>query len=358
MSSKAPPFHALTAAEWLQVTQILTFSEVRVLYYLQTLCPYGDNQLELNLTKDANTLGIGKSTLAAALHSLAEHRYLEISQSRPSYKVRPCLVSPIARKAKNQQQPVDRSVRATASADRPSHQTEVRWDKRPSDGPNENIDLDRAREKTKTLKDFSYPAEETEKKFGGLVVSKAKQPTGDYWPDGPWLIEGKLDVAFRDAIAQHWVQQWGGSLQDRRLHVLRHFLKDFKNLALWWEWYAAEYRERFEKASEILAAGGNIEPEYRERLATNARALTAELPAELSPVAEGVTPRIEPVLPTAAEPDTCDRDSARLRLYNQWLHSDNPKVRAKALEAAHKETHYQLQTDESGLPVRIVEVQS
>ena len=349
-------FHALTAAEWLQVTQELTFSEVRVLYYLQALCPYGDNDLELNLGTEAEKLGIGRSTLAAALHSLSQQQYVEIVQARPSYKVRPKLVSPIAAKKAKQQLAESQS---TAPERSPAEQTTCQQPVISSGGPDAGIDLDREREKTNKTPILSYSGAGEKKP---QVVIRSRRPAErSQQPDGPWLLpDRKYDPAFIEAVARNWVTRWGGELSDRTADVLSHFRKDPANIAIQWRWYAEAYRERFEKARDQLAAGGSLDEEYQQRLAASARALTAELPAELNPVSPGIAGvRITtPAIPTAAEPAAPPEAwaAARLQLFNDWLHHPNPTIREKAIAEAENNPNYQLETDAEGQPIRIVEV--
>ena len=171
---------------------------------------------------------------------------------------------------------------------------------------------------------------------------------------------GKYDPAFIEAVARNWVTRWGGELSDRTADVLSHFRKDPANIAIQWRWYAEAYRERFEKARDQLAAGGSLDEEYQQRLAASARALTAELPAELNPVSPGIAGvRITtPAIPAAAEPAAPPEAwaAARLQLFNDWLHHPNPTIREKAIAEAENNPNYQLETDAEGQPIRILEV--
>jgi hypothetical protein len=103
--------------------------------------------------------------------------------------------------------------------------------------------------------------------------------------DGPWCIDGKLDPNFRDWLAQKWLDQYGGDIDSKRADVLTHFKKDPDNLPIRWEQYQGEYLKRVQNTQILLDNGVEIPPEYQDRLIANQRALTAELPPELNPLA-------------------------------------------------------------------------
>jgi len=107
----------------------------------------------------------------------------------------------------------------------------------------------------------------------------------DWLPPGPWAIDGKLDPHFRDAIAQDWVNRYGGDLHQRRADVLINFKKDPANLAIRWEQYSSEWHKRYENTHLHLANGVSIKPDYQKRLIENHRAITQPLPPELNPIA-------------------------------------------------------------------------
>lgn len=355
-----PIFHALTTAEWLRVARELTFSEVKVIYYLQSLCPYGNDHLEVRPSSDAKKLEMGRSTLCAALSSLAEKQYITISRTRPSYKVRPNLISPIALKAMQQT-----AGNSNASDKLAAQQPDRQPNDIPSDPPDEAIYEDRARDKTKKTKDLLDSEAGKQRSSRELVLIQKRTAADESWPPpGPWQLEdGKLDPNFLAAVAQRWVKDFGGELHDRELHVLQYFQKDPRRLPPNWRWYAAEYRQRYEKALEIHASGGTLAPDYQARLVAHRRAIAASLPDELNPVSPGVAAvNTAPALSEAPEPTKPGSDrwsSARLKLFNQMLKSGNPSARTKAIEAAREHPNYQLQHDpETGLPTRIVEVQS
>ncbi|MEB3191147.1 MAG: hypothetical protein VKL42_12470 [Snowella sp.] len=125
----------------------------------------------------------------------------------------------------------------------------------------------------------------------------------DWIPEGPWKTEGKLDVNFRDWLAQCWVNEYGGKLYKRQADVLSHFKKDPNNLPIAWEQYQNEFLKRYQNTQILLDNGVEIEPEYQQTLIANQRAITAELPPEISPIAMPTTPT-KPILIEKPEPTT------------------------------------------------------
>lgn len=152
-----------------------------------------------------------------------------------------------------------------------------------------------------------------------IVQSKNVQQRNFNWlPDGPWNIDGKLDPNFRDFVAHDWLKRFGGDIHSKRADVLAHFKKDPANLPIRWEQYQGEYLNRYENTQILLNNGVEIKPEYQDRLIANQRAITAELPQELNPIASlpatieplpitrGIVESVEPVTAIAPVITTVD----------------------------------------------------
>ena len=123
-----------------------------------------------------------------------------------------------------------------------------------------------------------------EEKFSA-APKNLQQRNFNWLPDGPWNLEGKLDPEFRDFVAKDWVKRFGGDIHSKRADVLSHFKKDPANLPIRWEQYQSEYLNRYENAQTLLSNGVEIPEDYQDRLITNQRAITAQLPQELNPIA-------------------------------------------------------------------------
>jgi hypothetical protein len=76
--------YRLTNEEWLRAVHELTESQKDVLYYLRTLDPFGDRNLDIGVREMAATLKINPSTVSRALKALDSKGYitLEITQAR------------------------------------------------------------------------------------------------------------------------------------------------------------------------------------------------------------------------------------------------------------------------------------
>lgn len=70
--------YRLTHREWCSSTKRLKPAELKVLYYLRTLDPFGDHWLDIHITPIADDLELNKSTVSRALRKLAEQKYLDL----------------------------------------------------------------------------------------------------------------------------------------------------------------------------------------------------------------------------------------------------------------------------------------
>ena len=70
--------YRLTSEEWLSVSSELRFAEIKVLYYLRTLDPFGDRQLDLRVVDIADALKLTKGTVSKALQVLGNKDYIDL----------------------------------------------------------------------------------------------------------------------------------------------------------------------------------------------------------------------------------------------------------------------------------------
>ncbi|MDX2242370.1 MAG: helix-turn-helix domain-containing protein [Leptolyngbyaceae cyanobacterium bins.302] len=70
--------YRLTCEEWLAVSQSLKMAELRVLYYLRTLDPFGDRPLDLKVVDIATATGLTKGTVSKALRTLDCQGYIDL----------------------------------------------------------------------------------------------------------------------------------------------------------------------------------------------------------------------------------------------------------------------------------------
>ncbi|MGI0494288.1 MarR family transcriptional regulator [Alkalinema pantanalense CENA528] len=70
--------YRLTSEEWLAVSNDLRFAEIKVLYYLRTLDPFGDRHLDLRVIDIADALGMSKGTVSKALQVLSDKEYIDL----------------------------------------------------------------------------------------------------------------------------------------------------------------------------------------------------------------------------------------------------------------------------------------
>ncbi len=68
--NKAPLFYPLTHQEWIETVKNLTGAEIKVLYYVRSLDPFGDRNLEYSITKMASELQLSKGAVSKAVKKL------------------------------------------------------------------------------------------------------------------------------------------------------------------------------------------------------------------------------------------------------------------------------------------------
>ncbi len=125
-----------------------------------------------------------------------------------------------------------------------------------------------------------------------------------------------MTPTFRDWLANDWMKHYGGTIHQKRADVLSHFKKDPDNLSIRWEQYQSEISHRVANAQTLLQHGVTVKPETQQMLIENHRALTAELPEELNPIAtvEPVAPvesvaALSPATPQQIEPEETDKET-------------------------------------------------
>ena len=67
---KAPLFYQLTNKEWVETVKDLTGAEIKVLYHVRSLDPFGDRELDYSVTQVALQLGLSKGAVSKALKKL------------------------------------------------------------------------------------------------------------------------------------------------------------------------------------------------------------------------------------------------------------------------------------------------
>ena len=71
-------FYPLQNEEWLKACQELKPSELKLLYHLRTLDPFGDRNVELGVTALALLLGMSKSTVSEGLKALSQKGWIDL----------------------------------------------------------------------------------------------------------------------------------------------------------------------------------------------------------------------------------------------------------------------------------------
>ena len=70
-------FYQLTSEEWLTVLRQLKPAEIAILYYLRTLDPFAERQLDLKVIDIATVVGLSKGTVSKALRSLHDKGFID-----------------------------------------------------------------------------------------------------------------------------------------------------------------------------------------------------------------------------------------------------------------------------------------
>ena len=272
----------LTAAEW------------RLWCYLSDLDPFGENYLDLPDTLSIlEKCNISKPTFYRAIAKLQALEIFDFQDK--GFKFRNLANSTFSQKRDNFLKNETGSIKNETGSIK--NETASIY----SELQNDQISLE-AEEKIETFEipnttnpTLSVVAKtENHSSVNAIAVFEEKfsaepknlqQRNFNWLPDGPWNLEGKLDPEFRDFVANDWLKRFGGDIHSKRADVLSHFKKDPANLPIRWEQYQSEYLNRYENAQTLLSNGVEIPEDYQDRLITNQRAITAQLPQELNPIA-------------------------------------------------------------------------
>jgi DNA-binding MarR family transcriptional regulator len=92
---KTPLFYRLTHNEWVETVKNLTGAEIKVLYYLRSLDPFGvkrsstegNRNLEYSITEMAKELNISKGAASKAVKKLDQIGLIEAQISRVKIKI-------------------------------------------------------------------------------------------------------------------------------------------------------------------------------------------------------------------------------------------------------------------------------
>jgi hypothetical protein len=340
-------FFRLTTEDLLFLTSILTDNELKVYLYLKSINPFTNNYKELDTAQIAENLGIKRRTAQRFVQKFKALDLIAVEVTRFKYRTKelistselesdptiakrsydhlsdPTIAETILRSPKRScdriEEPeplsdsgfmlskINKNIKIShipegerdqkiENKENRSNQEENGFQEldKPNLQENQAIKEENIKSKVGVKGEFS-PAAAIAKKTNQIENAEKKF---DWLPPGPWAIDGKLDPHFRDAIAQDWVNRYGGDLHQRRADVLINFKKDPANLAIRWEQYSSEWHKRYENTHLQLANGVSIKPDYQKRLIENHRAITQPLPPELNPIA--IPPGIEPgfILPS------------------------------------------------------------
>jgi hypothetical protein len=295
--------------------------------WVTTLDPFADRQVQITWEKARQAIKISRATFYRSLRQLVDSDLLtsqKISGFCVSLK-NETTFSGMGIKSQNcdiQSQNCDSSLYIDLQTD----QTLSEGENTKKTGKIPELDSKTVSQDSLVLAEIiqtapANPISQGEEKFSAARTKKSTK-SFDWFPDGPWNIEGKLDPNFRDYIANDWLKRFGGDIHAKRADVLAHFKKDPANLPIRWEQYQSEFLNRVQNTQILLSQGVAIKPETQDKLLTHHRALTAELPAEMNVVAsiaetsptianltEAVTPIAAEVTEVAALPETPSESS-------------------------------------------------
>jgi len=77
-TKRTAPFYPLTRSEWVETVKDLTGAEIKVLYYVRSIDPFGDRNLEYSVTAIASELGLSKGAVSKAIKSLDAKGLIDI----------------------------------------------------------------------------------------------------------------------------------------------------------------------------------------------------------------------------------------------------------------------------------------
>jgi DNA-binding transcriptional ArsR family regulator len=86
---KAPLFYPLTNQEWRETVKNLTGAEIKVLYHLRSLDPFGDRLIEYSITQMAEDLGLSKGAVSKAVKKLDSMDLVDAELVRVKIRISP-----------------------------------------------------------------------------------------------------------------------------------------------------------------------------------------------------------------------------------------------------------------------------
>jgi hypothetical protein len=341
-------FHCLSIEEWAKVTTVLSYSEVKVLYYLLCQNPMGDRKVDCRIKTVAQFMKMSTGAVSGAIKQLERKGFIdsvEIVQAVINFK--PRFISERAQRYLDKNGLESLTDKGVHSTETQFHSTETQFHSTETFvqsietqfQPDERLhNIDHAcdqtiqtipdltqtlsekseKQKSKTVCTLEKPEEtklqpsatlttepETQQtnltisSRNGLAVMRRHEPfynrridpkdiQWDWIPEGPWKTEqGKLDTPFQTAIAQRWIKEHGGDLHEKKANVLKHFKNDPANLPIEWEWYQSVTLHKAANIQTRRLAGADTTTDEQEIL-NHGRAFV-QLPQEMR-VTEEQTP--------------------------------------------------------------------
>jgi DNA-binding MarR family transcriptional regulator len=108
--TQEPLYHCLSASEWVRVVKLLTYSEVKVFYYILTSNPMGDRPIDCRIRTIAKALEISTGSVSNALKSLDRQGLIQMEVKEARISVKPRLISNQAQKILDRQQKSGQNV--------------------------------------------------------------------------------------------------------------------------------------------------------------------------------------------------------------------------------------------------------
>jgi len=172
-------------------------AQLKVLFYLKTLNPFGDREIELVISQAAIALGINKSSVSRALKALDDEGWIDLEIVKVKVKIKS--LHPRNDVAPTQQPMHPRNSRCThATADAPTQQPmHPRNERSPEPSPEADSETSQT---IQTYSDFkqtlSEEAREGFEKFAFRKISEAKVGGATIELPERWL-------------EKHWPSYWG-----------------------------------------------------------------------------------------------------------------------------------------------------
>ena len=146
--SEEPLYHCLSLEEWVKVTSALSYSEVKVLYYLLCQNPMGDRQIDCRVRTVAKVMNMSTGAVSTAIKQLEAKGLIEsVEIVRAEITIKPRLISAQAQKLLDKQQ----SKRASNDVQPTEHDVQ----------PTEHTHIYRSRARTQTYSDLIQTLSQT-----------------------------------------------------------------------------------------------------------------------------------------------------------------------------------------------------